>query len=94
MLDAIEITFEAQTIRIGILVTRPGTGADRTGRTGGEHGIELGFAFGPSAYAAPHITERLGMGAPNDDFFDLQVVDLHGASVTTRCDNLALGRRP
>jgi hypothetical protein len=90
VLHAIEITFEAQTIRIGILVASPRARADGTRRTGGEHRVELGFAFLAATHAAPDIADGFGMRASNDDFFDPQVVDLHRVSVTTPCDNFVL----
>jgi hypothetical protein len=94
MLHAIEITLEAQSIGIGILVARACSRADRARRAGRERGVERGFAGLASLHAAPDESFRAGMCVTHELVVELvvqrvtqlvvgRVVDRHTRSVPT-----------
>ena len=78
MLDAVEITLEAEAEGIGILVARPPAGADRAGRTRGESDVERRLALLPSRHGTPHERRRARMRLLHEI-----VVQLHTPRVPT-----------
>ena len=85
-LHAIEITLEAQSIRIGVLVARARSRADRACRAGSERRVERGFAGLASLHAAADEGFHAGMCVTHELVVQLvvgRVVDRHTGSVLT-----------
>ncbi len=79
MLDAIEIAFETEPIRIGCLLARAAARADRTRRARCEQRVELGLALLACPCAPADVRPCTGMCELHELVFDL-----HTDSVTAR----------